>query len=310
MNVTLPTPLLNLLSPRYRSLRHPEALRALIENLREAFYILDARGEVVDANPAFYALLGVNSLGDLRSYSLSDMVADPQQRMEELEILDAVGYVRDFEIGIVRPDGTQRTVLDSCYVCIDQTTGESFYHGVLVDITDRKRQEDALREQSVRDPLTGCYNRRYLKQIEPKLENPESPFGCIFVDIDHFKQYNDQHGHAMGDTTLVRMARFLMRQVRAEEPVVRLGGDEFLLVLSPADEAAVEMVARRLQLAAIRTAPVPFSLGWCARRPGETVQDTINRADQRLLSVRVLRRSGSRHADADEGPESRASAHA
>jgi diguanylate cyclase (GGDEF)-like protein len=189
-----------------------------------------------------------------------------------------------------------RTVLDSCYVCVDEETRESFYHGVMVDITDRKRQEDALREQSVRDPLTGCYNRRYLEQIEPELESSESPFGCIFIDIDHFKQYNDLHGHAMGDTTLVRMSRFLMRQVRAEEPVIRLGGDEFLLVLNPADEDAVEMVARRLQLAAIRTAPVPFSLGWSARRPGESVQDTVNRADQRLLTVRVMERSGTRAA--------------
>jgi diguanylate cyclase (GGDEF)-like protein/PAS domain S-box-containing protein len=287
-------------SPRFRSLKHPEALTALMENLRESFYITNARGDVIDANPAFLSMLGVRSIADLRSYSLSDMIAEPKRRMEELELLDSTGSVRDFEIEIVRPDGAVRTVLDSCYVCVDDETRESFYHGVMVDITDRKRQEDALREQSVRDPLTGCYNRRYLEQIEPELEGSDSPFGCIFIDIDHFKQYTDLHGHAMGDTTLVRMSRFLMRQVRAEEPVIRLGGDEFLLVLNPADEDAVEMVARRLQLAAIRTAPVPFSLGWSARRPGESVQDTVNRADQRLLSVRVMERAGTRTASPPE----------
>jgi diguanylate cyclase (GGDEF)-like protein/PAS domain S-box-containing protein len=287
-------------SPRFRSLKHPDALVALMENLRESFYILNARGEVVDANPAFLSMLGVRSTQDLRSYSLSDMIADPKKRIEELEILDEKGAVRDFEIEIIRPDGAVRTVLDSCYMCTDDGTSESFYHGVMVDITDRTRQEDALREQSVRDPLTGCYNRRFLEQLEPELESSESPFGCIFIDIDHFKQYNDEHGHAMGDTTLVRMSRFLMRQVRAEEPVIRLGGDEFLLVLRPADEDAVEMVARRLQLAAIRTAPVPFSLGWSARRPGESVPDTVNRADQRLLSVRVMERSGKRTPNTPE----------
>jgi len=281
-------------SPRFRSLKHPDAVCALVEHLRESVYITNARGEIVDANPAFLSMLGVRAVDDLRSYSLADMIADPTRRMAQLERLDADGFVRDFELEIVRPDGAVRTVLDSSYACVDEATGETFYHGILVDITDRKRQEDALREQSVRDPLTGCYNRRYLEQLAPELENAESPFGCIFIDIDHFKQYNDLHGHAMGDTTLVRMSRFLMRQVRAEEPVIRLGGDEFLLVLNPADEDAVEMVARRLQLAAIRTAPVPFSLGWSARSPGETVQDTVNRADQRLLSVRVLERAVTR----------------
>lgn len=280
--------------PRFRSLSDPDALVSLVEKLGEAFYITTARGEIVDANPAFLALLGVAGVDDLRSYSLSDMIADPKRRMEELELLDANGVVRDFEIEIHRPDGGIRSVLDSCYACADPSSGETYYHGVLVDITDRKRQEDALREQSVRDPLTGCYNRRYLEQLEPELEGGPAPFGCIFIDIDHFKTYNDLHGHAMGDTTLVRMSRFLMRQVRAEEPVIRLGGDEFLLVLKPADEDAVEMVARRLQLAAIRTAPVPFSLGWSARRPGETVRETVNRADQRLLSVRVLERTATR----------------
>jgi diguanylate cyclase (GGDEF)-like protein len=241
----------------------------------------------------------VKSLDDLRAYSLTDMISEPERRLEELDLLDAAGWVRDFELQIVRPDGGQRTVLDSTYVVKDPATGETFYHGVLVDITDRKRQEDALREQSVRDPLTGCYNRRYLEQLEYMLESAESPFGCIFIDIDHFKQYNDLHGHAMGDTTLVRMSRFLMRQVRAEEPVIRLGGDEFLILLNPADEDAVEMVARRLQLSAMRTAPVPFSLGWSARRPGESLQDTVNRADQRLLSVRVMERSAGRVTSTD-----------
>ena len=279
---------------RFRSLRDPDALRALVENLREAFYITNARGEIIDTNPAFLAMLGVRALGDLRSFSLSDMISDPRRRMEELELLDVTGTVRDFELEIVRPDGGRRTVLDSTYACHDDATGETFYHGVLLDITDRKRQEDALREQSIRDPLTGCYNRRYLEELQRGLESAESPFGCIYIDIDHFKQYNDLHGHAMGDTTLVRMSRFLMRQVRAEEPVIRLGGDEFLILLNPADEDAVEMVARRMQLSAIRTAPVPFSLGWSARRPGETLQETVNRADQRLLRVRITERTPTR----------------
>jgi diguanylate cyclase (GGDEF)-like protein len=104
----------------------------------------------------------------------------------------------------------------------------------------------------------------------------------------------------MGDHTLIRMSRFLMRQVRAEEAVVRIGGDEFLIVLEGAGETQAEMVARRLQKAALRTAPVPFSLGWAARKPSETFQQTMHRADQNLLAVRVIERSAERGKLDDE----------
>jgi diguanylate cyclase (GGDEF)-like protein/PAS domain S-box-containing protein len=278
----------------FASLNDAESLRTLVRNLREGIYITNERGEILDANPAFLEMLGVSQLDDLSSYGLSDMVVDPARRMQELELLDRDGAVREFELQILRPDGAIRTVLDTTYVCRDPETGELFYHGILVDISSRKEQEDVLREQSVRDPLTGCFNRRHLSDIDRRLAGPESLWACIFIDIDHFKQYNDTHGHQMGDHTLIRMSRFLMRQVRAEEVVVRIGGDEFLIVLEGATEAHAEMVARRLQLAALRTAPVPFSLGWASRKPGETFQQTMHRADQSLMAVRVIERTAGR----------------
>jgi diguanylate cyclase (GGDEF)-like protein/PAS domain S-box-containing protein len=276
------------------SLDDPENLRTLVRKLREGIYITNDRGEIVDANPAFLDMLGVSQLEDLSSYGFSDMVVDPARRMLELELLDRDGAVHEFELQILRPDGAVRTVLDTTYTCRDPDSGEIFHHGILVDISTRKEYEEALREQSIRDPLTGCYNRRYLAEIEHRLAGPDSGWACIFIDIDHFKQYNDKHGHQMGDHTLIRMSRFLMRQVRAEESVVRIGGDEFLIVLEGAAEAHAEMVARRLELAALRTAPVPFSLGWASRKPGESFQQTMHRADQNLLAVRVIDRTAER----------------
>jgi diguanylate cyclase (GGDEF)-like protein len=83
------------------------------------------------------------------------------------------------------------------------------------------------------------------------------------------------------------MARFLMRHVRAEEAVVRVGGDEFLVVLCDSDDDQTEHVVARLRAAAPTSAPVPFSMGWAARVKEETFEDTMIRADQRLLAVRV-----------------------
>ncbi len=279
---------------RYRSLQDADLLRSLVANLREAIYITDARGNVLDANPAFFALLGVRSLDDLANYGANELVVDPSRRLAEMDLIERDGFVRDFELQLVRPDGVLLTVLDTVYAVREPETGECVYHGILVDITRRKQLEEELRQRSVRDPLTGCYNRRHLSDLDEALSASDEIWGCLFIDIDHFKQYNDQHGHQMGDNTLIRMSRFLMRQVRAEEPVIRVGGDEFVIVLRGASVTQAQMVAERMRSSALRTAPVPFSLGWAVREPGETLMSTMNRADQNLLAVRVIERTPTR----------------
>lgn len=290
------------MTSRYRSLQDPDSLRSFVENLREAIYITNSRGEVLDANPAFFSLLGVRSLEDLRSYGANELVVDPARRLAELDQIERHGFVRDFELQIVRPDGALLTVLDTVYSVHDAESGETLYHGILVDITHRKVLEEELRQRAVRDPLTGCFNRRHLADLDEILSAGDETWGVLFIDIDHFKQYNDEYGHQMGDNTLIRMSRFLMRQVRAEEPVVRVGGDEFVIVLRGARQAQVEMVAERMRIAALRTAPVPFSLGWAVREPGESLTSTVNRADQNLLAVRVIERTPTRVPGKGEDP--------
>lgn len=282
------------MSDRFRSLTDVESLRSFVINLREAIYITNNRGEILDGNPAFFALIGVRSLDDLQSYGANELVLDPARRMAQLELIERQGWSRDFELQIVRPDGALLTVLDTSYAVKDPDTGEMLFHGMLVDITGRKKMEEELRQQSMRDPLTGCYNRRYLAEMDEELSPSDGNWGCLFIDIDHFKHYNDTHGHAMGDNTLIRMSRFLMRQVRAEEPVIRVGGDEFVILLRGASEAQTMMVAQRMQAAALRTAPVPFSLGWASREPSENLMSTMHRADQNLLAVRVIVRTPTR----------------
>jgi diguanylate cyclase (GGDEF)-like protein/PAS domain S-box-containing protein len=277
---------------RFRSLGDPETLARFAQNLGEGIYITTADGEILDANPAFLRIFGVATLDDLRNYKVSDFV-DAEIRKKEVALVEREGSIRDRELQITRPDGGVRTVLDTWYTNIDPETGEPVFHGILVDITSRKNLERQLVEQSIRDPLTGCYNRRHLAMLYAALRNPDATWGCIYVDIDHFKQYNDMHGHAAGDSVLLKMSRFLMRHVRAEEPVIRMGGDEFLITLWDTDLAEVEMVARRLENAATERGPVSFSLGWAARENEETLEDTVNRADRALIKVRVVRRPGS-----------------
>jgi diguanylate cyclase (GGDEF)-like protein/PAS domain S-box-containing protein len=272
---------------RFRSLSDPRTLSELALRLQEGIYITTLDGEIVDANPAFLEMFGVESLEELKGYHTSDFVR-PEIRAREMAMLEREGSVRDVEFQLTRRDGQTRTVVDSAFLSIDPDTGEKYCHGILVDITHRKELQTQLLELSIRDPLTGCYNRRYLHTVMRQCEaQPRGEWGCIYLDIDHFKQYNDRNGHAEGDAILVKMARFLMRHVRAEEAVVRVGGDEFLVALCDSDEDQTEHVVSRLRAAAKESAPVPFSMGWAARRGSESFENTMVRADQQLLAVRV-----------------------
>jgi diguanylate cyclase (GGDEF)-like protein/PAS domain S-box-containing protein len=276
---------------RYRSLADPDSLREFAKNLGEGIYITTPEGRILDANQAFLETFGVESLDDFAGMSAYDLFVDPRQRELELRLLERDGRVKEFEFQIRRPDGEVRWVLDSSYLVKDPDTGERFFHGILVDITGRKQLEAELIEMSTHDALTGCHNRRYLDQIDLAFKkDPAERWGCIFVDIDFFKRYNDEHGHQAGDRVLVRMARFLMRHVRAEEAVVRVGGDEFVIVLIGADAARTRRVAERLKNSALKSAPVPFSLGWAAREAGEPLVKLLDRADRSLMNVRVEQR--------------------
>lgn len=277
---------------RFRSLSDPETLARFAQNLGEGIYITNEKGEILDANPAFLRIFGVESAEELRNYRVSDFV-DADVRRREVALLEREGSLRDRELQITRRDGSVRTVLDTWYNNTDPDTGESIFHGILVDITSRKQLETQLLEQSIRDPLTGCYNRRHLTSLYAEKHSPDDAWGCIYADIDHFKQYNDTHGHASGDAVLLKMSRFLMRHVRAEEPVIRMGGDEFLIALFDTDAAETEMIAHRLEKAGRERGPVSFSMGWAARENGESLEETVNRADRKLIQVRVERRPGS-----------------
>jgi diguanylate cyclase (GGDEF)-like protein len=94
---------------------------------------------------------------------------------------------------------------------------------------------ESLRQQSIRDPLTGLYNRRYLEEaLERELlraTRNQTQVGVIMLDIDHFKQFNDTLGHATGDLLLRELGIFLRRYIRGGDIACRYGGEEFLLLL-------------------------------------------------------------------------------
>ena len=110
---------------------------------------------------------------------------------------------------------------------------------------------EALRTQSLRDALTGLYNRRYLEEVLERevrrAARAAQSLGVLMIDLDHFKTFNDTYGHDAGDAVLREIAASLTKGIRAEDFVCRFGGEEFVVILPTADLAASRARAERLR---------------------------------------------------------------
>ena len=124
------------------------------------------------------------------------------------------------------------------------------------------RLREELRQQSIRDPLTGLHNRRSMEEtLEREVHRARRHDGTVTVvllDVDHFKRFNDEHGHDAGDAVLVTVADFLQKRTRGEDLACRYGGEEFLLVLAG---APFEAAMKRAESIREGIAEMPVSVG-------------------------------------------------
>lgn len=117
--------------------------------------------------------------------------------------------------------------------------------------TDDLRQMYILQEETITDPLTGMYNRRYLeRRIVEEFQRAmrfEQPFAVFLLDIDHFKLVNDTYGHQVGDVVLRKLGHLIMDSVREVDVVIRYGGEEILVILPNTVEKNALELAERLR---------------------------------------------------------------
>jgi diguanylate cyclase len=163
---------------------------------------------------------------------------------------------------------------------------------------------ETLRTQSIRDPLTGLYNRRYMEEsLEREFRRALRkglPLAILMVDLDHFKRFNDSHGHEAGDAVLRELAKVLQALLRSEDIVSRYGGEEFTLILPDTGLEAAHECATRLQVACRGIQVLHYgetldgirlSIGVaCYPKSGTTAEAILRAADSALYRAKELGR--------------------
>ena len=259
-----------------RSLEESErTFTELTEHLEQCVWIKDPSafqtGRMAFVSSAFETIFGVTpeSLHDrpLRLFEL--VVPEDQERFKEA---NALQFERryDVEYRIRRPDGAVRWIRSRASPIRDAEGRIIKLVGVSEDITERKAAENRIRELNRRlermyrreqelsrtDPLTGLGNRtRYEEAVDRLLKRSRReaskagqarPLALILIDVDHFKQINDAHGHATGDLCLQRVAEVLQACVREVDVSTRPGGDEFAVLLPNTSLNEAARVAARI----------------------------------------------------------------
>ncbi|HET7444051.1 MAG TPA: diguanylate cyclase [Solirubrobacterales bacterium] len=253
---------------------------------------LDERGCVVEANAAWQRMLGYTQ-EEIRGKNPLDLThPDDRKRAvaETLKTFDG-GESHSLEVRVQAKDGGWRWIHSRAVFASD----EGLLYAWSTDVTEFKRiaaeREELLAEvedAARSDVLTGLPNRRALDEALPRemarARRGESPLCLALIDIDHFKAYNDGHGHLAGDEVLRECAIAWDSELRGDDAIVRFGGEEFLVVLPncPLDQAG-EIVER---LRSVTPGGQTCSAGVAEWDFAESVDTLLGRADGALYEAK------------------------
>lgn len=288
-------------------------LSRAVEQSAATIVITDTNGIIEFVNPAFEHITG---------YSMEEVIGQnprvlksgltPQETYADMWKAISSGNVWQGELVNRKKNGDLYWENAIISPVRDDNGKITHYLAIKDDITGRKSIEAALRErneelealqvqlreQSIRDPLTGAYNRRFLAEILDKelvrAERSQYPVSLLMIDIDHFKDVNDTYGHPVGDEALKTLVEVVENKVRHSDIICRYGGEEFVVILPQTTSAdalrRAEYIRRILQDTFNHLTdhgrPVTVSIGVASAGSGEASDNLISRADRALYQAK------------------------
>ena len=272
-------------------------LMAVLDHIDNGVFLLDPQRKVVFANQAVADMFGV-PLDALVGRHRDEVVreaaqqaSDPADFLRRLRVSPDGAYALRGEFEMERP---RRRHLR--WVSRPVELGEGV--GQLTVITDMTADIELMRERdhlARTDPVTGLMNRRAAEEVLEREASRAKRFGSrmslALIDLDHFKQVNDRHGHAAGDEALRATAQVLLGAMRGVDAAARWGGDELLAILPATGLDGAHSFAERARAAVEKLPPqvmhgATLSVGVAELQPGEDWEDAVRRADARLYEAK------------------------
>jgi diguanylate cyclase (GGDEF)-like protein/PAS domain S-box-containing protein len=273
--------------------RADKRARRFFELSHDMLCTMDEEGRCREVNNAWTRHLGY-SAEELRGTRLLDLTHpdDHEQALAEALSLFKTGTSTSLETRVQAKDGSWHWLRTSSTLAKD----EGLVYARSTDVTHLKLIEDErekllgeVQDLARHDALTGLPNRRVLQELLPRemarARRAELPLSLAIIDIDHFKSYNDTHGHLAGDEVLRACAREWDEALRGEDTLVRFGGEEFLVLLPDTAPDQAEEIIERLR------AKTPMdqtcSAGLACWDSGESIDDLLRRADDALYLAKA-----------------------
>lgn len=283
-----------------------ERYRRIVQTAQDGIWLLDTSDRTTFINARLAEMLGYDGEAML-GRPIFEFI-DPEWHSTAMINLERcrTGIAAQADCRFTRKDGAELWVLCSTNPIMD--AAENRYAGALVmvaDITTRKRMEESLRRLSIQDSLTGLFNRRHFFTIaEQEFERSQRyghPLALLMLDIDHFKQINDTHGHLVGDQVLRAVASIMRNSLRRADLLARYGGEEFVMLLPETTLLTALATASRLCTALAAeplatdqgTVAVTASIGVAALTvcAGRTLTQLLSWADRAMYDAKQAGRN-------------------
>ena len=270
------------------------AFKRVITSSIDGIFACDASFNITVWNPGMELITGVT-----REDAVARPLLDVFPRLEDTGDRDALQEALATEMTIAKEssyalgDGDQPVFFEIHFSPLRNETGDrvggvAFFR----NITERKLAEQALKDLSIRDPLTNLYNRRYFnKRIEEEISRAtrqKSRFALLLCDLDHFKKVNDTRSHQVGDEILKAAGQAIQTATREVDFVFRWGGDEFVVILLVDDRQGITDAGERIRERVMALGeewqfPLDLSIGVASfPEHGEDSTQLIRLADQAL----------------------------